>query len=124
MPKPNSKSLFLEPTDALEINAIIYNMKNKARGVDSINTKILKPLVNYIISPLEHILNLSMKKYIWLDNLKSAQVIPIHKAGSKTCILNYRPISLISNIAKIFKIIIYNTLYIFKKVQNTFGLLI
>ena len=43
--------MFLEPTDALEINTI----KNKAEGVDNINTKILKTLVNYIIFPLEHI---------------------------------------------------------------------
>ena len=54
MPKPNNKSIFLEPTDALEINTIIHNMKNKAGSVDNINTKILKTLVNYVIIPLEH----------------------------------------------------------------------
>ena len=57
-------------------------MKNKAGGVDNINTKILKTLVNYIIIPLEHIFNISIKKSISLDNLKSAKVIPIHKAES------------------------------------------
>ena len=55
LPKPNNKSMFLEATDALEINTIINNMKNKAGGVDNINTKILKTLVNYIIIPLEYI---------------------------------------------------------------------
>ena len=40
---------------------------------------------------------------IWPDALKSAEVIPIYKAGSKNEMTNYRPISLISNIAKIKK---------------------
>ena len=61
-------------------------MKNKAGGIDNINTKILKTLVNYIIFPLEHIFKLSIEKSIWPDNLKSAEVVPIHKAGSKSFI--------------------------------------
>ena len=115
LPKPNNKSMFLEPTDALEINTIINNMKNKAGGIDNINTRILKTLVNYIIIPFEHIFNQSIEKLIWPDNLKSAKVVPIHKAGSKSCISNYRPISLISNIAKIFEKIVNNRLYTFLK---------
>ena len=105
--------MFLEPTDALEINTIINNMKNKAGGVDNINTKILKTLGNYIIIPLEHIFNLSIEKSFWPDNLKSAEVVPIHEAGSKSYISNYRPISLISNIVKIFEKIVNNRLYTF-----------
>ena len=56
---------------------------------------------------------MSIEKSVWPDNLKSAEVVPIHKAGSKSCISNYRPISLISNIAKIFEKILYNRLYSF-----------
>ena len=113
MPKPNRASMFLEPTDAFEINLIINNMKNKAGGVDSINTKTLKTLANYIIIPLEHVINLCIEKSIWPNNLKIAEVVPIYKAGKKSCISNYRPISLISNIAKIFEKIVYNRLYKF-----------
>ena len=40
---------------------------------------------------------------MWPEALKSAEVIPIYNAGNKTDITNYRPISLISNIAKIKK---------------------
>ena len=64
MLKPNKQTMFLEHTDALEINTIIHNRKTKAGGVDNINTKILKTLVNYIIIPLEHIFNLSIEKSI------------------------------------------------------------
>ena len=61
MPKPNNKSMFLEHTDALEINTIIRNMKNKAGGVDNINTKILKTLVMH---------NYSFRTYIQLEYRK------------------------------------------------------
>ena len=55
--------------------------------------------------------NLSIEYAIWSDSLKSAEVVPIHKTEAKSDISNYRPISLISNIAKIFEKIMYNRLY-------------
>ena len=118
MLKPNRASMFLEPTDAFEINLIINNMKNKA-GVHSLNTKTLKTLANYIIILLEHVINLCIEKSIWPNNLKIAEVVPLYKAGKKSCISNYRPISLISNIAKIFEKIIYNRLYKFLQKQSS-----
>ena len=96
-------------------NKRLHNMKNKAGGVDNINTKILKTLVDYIIIPLEHIFNLSIEKSIWSDNLNNTEVVPIHKARSKLCISNYRLISLISNIAQILEKIVNNKLYTFLK---------
>ena len=41
-----------------------------------------------------------------------------HKAGAKSDISNCRPISLISNVAKIFEKIMYNRLYSFLKDCN------
>ena len=55
---------------------------------------------------------------IWPDALKSAEVIPIYKAGSKNEMTNYRPISLISNIAKIFEKIIHNRIINFISKHN------
>ena len=47
------------------------------------------------------------------DKLKMANVIPIYKKGSKLQASNYRPISLLSNINKIFGKIIFSRLYSF-----------
>ena len=48
----------------------------------------------YIALPLTHILNLSIEKSVWPEAFKSAEIISIYKAGNKSNITNYRPISL------------------------------
>ena len=73
-----------------------------------INSKRLKTLVEHITEILIHIFNLCIEKTIWPDALKTAEVIPIHKSKEKHIATNYRPISLISNLAKILEKIIYN----------------
>lgn len=109
----NPKSIFLLPTNAEEICKIIKELKDKGGGEDRINAKILKTIDTYIALPLAHIINLSIENSIWPDALKSAEIIPIYKSGDRTKITNYRPISLISNIAKIFEKIVYKRLYNF-----------
>ena len=47
-----------------------------------------------------------------------AEIIPIHKSGAKNKIENYRPISSISNIAKLFEKIIYNRIYQWVTINN------
>lgn len=42
---------------------------------------------------------------------KSTFITPVHKKGSKSDVLNYRPVSKLCFIAKIFERIIYNQLY-------------
>ena len=45
--------------------------------------------------------------------LKIAKTIPVFKKGSRMTVSNYRPISLLSNLNKIFEKIIFNRVYNF-----------
>jgi hypothetical protein len=76
--------------------------KNSA-GPDDVSTKLLKDIIELIADPLAHLFNLSFKTgYIPIE-LKTAKVIPIYKDGDKHCFGNYRPISLLSNFAKLLE---------------------
>jgi hypothetical protein len=54
---------------------------------------------------------------IFPDDMKLAKVTPIYKSGERTNCGNYRPISIISVVAKILEKTIYNQIFDFLK-QN------
>ena len=98
----NSNTIFLSPTPLEDIEDLRSSMKtDKASGTNSIPTKILK-FKKEFLKPLGDIINLSFNQGILPNLLKIANVIPIHKKSDKLDCNNYRPISLLSNISKIF----------------------
>ena len=109
------------PTDENEICKIISQFKiDKATGPCSIPSKILNLIKFEISKPLSLIINLSFETGIHPDKLKTAQVIPVFKKGSKLLTSNYRPISLLSNLNKIFEKAMYTRIYNFLNNQNCF----
>ena len=56
-----------------------------------------------ISSPLSKIFNMAVTTGKHPDRLKIVNAIPIFKKGSRLTISNYRPISLLSNVNKIFE---------------------
>ena len=112
-------SVFLNPCTPGEIEEIISEFGNfKSCGPFSLPTKILKEFNKHLIGPLSSIINKSLSEGIFPDMLKSALVCPIFKKNDKTNCANYRPISLLSNIGKIFKRIMYTRLDSFLDVND------
>ena len=110
----NFNSLFLFPTDATEVEKWILKIEfNKSSGPFSIPPRILKLIIKEISSPIASIINLSFSTGSFPDILKISSVVPIHKKGSKLKVDNYRPISLLSNLSKIFEKIMYTRIYSF-----------
>ncbi len=117
---PNPSSFFINPTDEKEIISIIlgFNTK-KATGPNSLPIEILLLLANDIATPLKMIINLSLQTGIYIEKLKISRVIPIYKEkGNKLECSNYRPISLLSNLNKIFEKIMHSRLYNFLEIHN------
>ena len=97
-------SIFLTPTTETEVLNIIRAMNsNKSSGVDNISCKVVKTIAGYISKPLVYIINKSIETSIFPDHFKKAEVIPIFKAGDADNPTNYRPISLIPSLAKIYE---------------------
>ena len=118
---PNSKSLFLNPTNEQEVMNIIKQLKNKSSfGFDNISNNLLKEIAPQIIKPLVYIFNLSIQTGTVPIKMKIAKVIPIFKKGDPLVLSNYRPISLLSCFSKILEKIIYERTVKFIKKQNIF----
>ena len=65
-----------------------------------------------IIAPsLTYIFNLSLSTGVFVENWKDAKVIPIYKEGNKRTLGNYRPISILPIISKVFEKEIFTQLY-------------
>ena len=60
-------------------------------------------ICNNICTPLSKIFNISVPSGTHPEKLKHANVIPVFKKGSRLLISNYGPISLLSNLNKIFE---------------------
>ena len=84
---------------------INYISTKNSSGPDSINTKLLK-LVKHDLISLTNIVNQTLSTGIFQDRLKIAKVIPIYKKGDSLLAENYRPISLLSSLSKIFEKVI------------------
>lgn len=102
-----NNTMFLYPTNELEVQREIKKLKpKKSPGEDNIRSETLKEISNQILAPLTYLINTCLDTGCFPDILKTGIIRPLHKSGSKLLIENYRPISLLSNIAKILERII------------------
>ena len=90
----------------------------KSTGLDKISTKLIKQAGDTITESLLEVFNLSLRTGIFPDDWKFAKVTPICKSEDKTLCENYRPISVISNIAKIFEKLVCRQLNTFLDNNN------
>ena len=66
-----------------------------------------------VSEPLSWIANICFSTGTHPEKLKIAKILPIYKKGSKLLTCNYRPISLLSNINKLFEKLIFTNVYKF-----------
>ena len=100
---------------SIEVNNIVLaltNLKlNKSTGLDKIPAKVLRLSADIIAPSLTYIFNLSLYTGIYIDEWKRARVIPIYKSEDRRKCENYRPISTLPIVSKVFEREVFRQLY-------------
>ena len=109
-------SIFMSDTSADEVEDIVKNFENDKAS--DISVFILKRCIKYISGHLAGFLNHFMAFGIFPDILKVGKVSPIYKKGNPQLLDNYRPVSVIPLLGKIFEKIIYRRLHSFFSSTN------
>jgi len=76
---------------------------DKSSGPVDLKPRLLLNLYDKISQPLCFIINKSMDEGMVLEDWKKANVCPIYKKGSKNLAENIRPVSLTSQVCKVFE---------------------
>ena len=75
---PNTLGFFWLQVMLMKYKQIVDKINSKkSTGYDDISNDLLKHIINEIVIPLEHIMNLSIVNGIVPDNMKIAKVVPI-----------------------------------------------
>ena len=104
----------LKPTTYDEVKKIILNLRNDcSSGYDSLPVKFLKPVYEYITSPLVHIINNCIKTGTFPNQWKIARVCPIPKVKNPSEPKDFRPVSILPVLSKVFEKVILNQMLTF-----------
>ena len=90
----------------------------KSVGSDGISARFLKDAADVIAAPLKHIVNLSLKTGQVPSDFKKARVVPLYKKGDCNYEGNYRPVSILPVVSKVFKRIVHEQLYEYLNSKN------
>ena len=116
---PNEHSIYLHETTPDEVEKIISNLDSKkAADIYGISTQLIKDGGLVMVEIITLLFNMSISQGKFPDALKNGKIIPIHKGDSRLETSNYRPISLLPTLSKIFEKLMYSRLISFLNNHN------
>ena len=111
LPDNDTSHHYIVPTNYNVVYKELINLRNDCTtGFDSIPSKFIKPLAEYLASLLTHIINNCIKKRTFPKAWKIAKICPVPKIQTPKSCSDYRPISILPILSKIFEKVILNQL--------------
>ena len=102
----------LYPTTESEVRKIISSLTiTRTTGLDGFSNIHLKKLKKDIVKPITKLINKSFQTGTFPDALKIAKIIPTYKSKERNLINNYRPISVLPALSKIFDRVVKDRLF-------------
>ena len=112
----NLTELVISETDVLDQLKALD--PTKSTGPDGISPKLLKVAADIIAPSLTTLFNLSLNQGRFPQFWKNANVLPLHKKGSMDDLNNYRPVSLLSCVGKIFEKVVHKHVFNYIRDKN------
>ena len=108
----NSNTIDITQTTENEVSKAIQPLKPyMTAGSDSIPSFLVRDCAAILTKPLTIIFNLILKQSMFPHAWSESRIVPLYKFGSRNEMINYRPITLINNFAKIFEIVLHSQMY-------------
>ena len=103
------------------VGKLIDDLDSKnSTGCDGLSNTLLESTKLNLVKPITLIVSQMLTTGIFPDKLKIAKVIPLFKKGDKSIFSNYRPISLLPSLSKLFEKVIFQQLYKYLEDSNLF----
>ena len=102
--------------DEVKKEVLKLNSK-KSSTYGAIPASILKQTIEVHLKYLTNTINNSLKESTFPDELKQSEVIPVYKKLDPLQKENYRPVSLLPHISKVFERVIYNQINSFMETK-------
>ena len=103
----HNKFSFSSTSSSIVFSHLNKLCRSKATGLNNISAKIIRECADLISVSLCDLFNKSLLSGIFPDDWKCARVTPLFKQGEASDLNNYRPISVIPVIAKVFERIVF-----------------
>ena len=113
-------SFFFSPITSSNVHQIILSFKNKSSDISTYSIRTLKYISDIISPVLSLLINKSITDGYFPKSLKLARVIPLFKAGDIYDLNNFRGISILPIISKIFEKIVSSQVYHYFETNTLF----
>ena len=107
------------PTSTNKVLSLLNRLnKSKAAALDKTSARLIRECADLICIPIRDIFNQSISQGIFPYDWKCEKVTPLFKQGDRDDLNNYRPISVISVMARFLEGINYDQLYAYLEEHN------
>ena len=116
---PQNCTFTFQRVSSKEIKDIMRKLnRKKAQGYDEIPTSFIKDGADILADPLASLINRCLANSRFPSAEKCSKVIPVYKSEERSFLDNYRPISILPVLSKVFERVVHQQLYTYLEENN------
>ncbi|KAG7298180.1 hypothetical protein JYU34_018964 [Plutella xylostella] len=118
LPTPNYSPFVFSQFSECDVKKNIVSITSNAVGSDGVSRNMIIPIIDVVTPIITHIFNFSIDAETFPIIWKDAQITPIPKKSNPSSFSDYRPISILSFLSKVFERLVHHQLNSFLSQNN------